>query len=325
MAKRIGVRFSGRFLELARRHMWREEFVPLLLRYLEIRPGQRIVDVGCGTGHLTRLVAQGLEGKGEVVGVDRNEQLLRQGRKLALEAGLQRLVSFRVDDATKMKLHDDFADRVVCQTVMWTVRDPQSVLREMIRICKPGGLVGTVEASTDSINIFYPDDPRLTDLQRAYWRHEAKGFEKLEGLDRNVGYRIPGYLHQLGLKRVRLDAHVRAELDMDDRIPASDKLEMYRYLLYWAEKEGGLSEREKKTLKAGGMKASEMEEFATRYLRFLRNISKSTDTVKGSSLVNARIYFIATGVKPEGWSPSRANAEKLRDVDRDSNVADGAP
>jgi len=305
LAKRIGVRFSGKFLELARRHMWRAESVPLLLRYLDIKPGQRIVDVGCGTGHLTRLVAQGLEGRGEVVGIDRNEQLLRQGRKLAREAGLQRLVSFREDDVTKMKLDDDFADRVICQTVMWTMRDPRDALREMIRICKPGGMVGTVEASTDSINIFYPDDPRLTELQRAYWKHEAKGFEKLEGFDRNVGYRIPRYLHQLGLKRVRLDAHVRAELDMDDRIPARDKLEMYRYLLYWAEREGGLSEREKETLKAGGMKESEMKEFATRYLRFLRNISKSINSVERSSLVNTRVYFIATGVKSVGWKPSR--------------------
>jgi len=304
LSKRIGVRFSGRFLELARRHMWPDEFVPLLLGYLDIKPGQRIVDVGCGTGHMTRLLARGLRGRGKIVGIDRNEQLLRQGRKLAREAGLHGLVSFRVDDATRMKLESNFADRVVCQTVMWTMRDPRLALREMIRICKPGGIVGTVEASTDSINIFYPDDPQLTELQRSYWTHEAKGLKKLEGLDRNVGYRIPGYLHELGLTKVRLDAHARAELDMDDRIPATDRLEMYRYLLYWAEKEGGLSERERKTLKAGGMKESEMEEFATHYLRFLRNISKSTDAVKGSSLVNTRIYFIATGVKPEGWSPS---------------------
>lgn len=298
MAKRTGVRFSGKFLELARKHMWREEFVPLLLKYLDIRPGQTIVDVGCGTGHLSRLVARGLDGKGQVIGIDRNQQLLRQGRKLAREAGLQDLVSFRTEDATKMNIEDDFADRVVCQTVMWTMRDPRVPLKEMIRICKPGGMVGTVEAATDTINIFYPGDPRLSTLHRAYWKHEAKGMEKLEELDRNVGYKIPGYLHELGLKRVRLDAHVRADLDMDDRVPLKDKLQMYRYLLYWAEKERGLSERERKTLKAGGMKEAEMDEYAARYLGFLREMSKGTEAIGKSSLVNARIYFVATGIKP---------------------------
>jgi SAM-dependent methyltransferase len=210
---------------------------------------------------------------------------------------LNDLVSFRREDATKMTIGDDFADRVFCQTVMWTMRDPRAPLKEMIRICKPGGMVGTVEAAVDSINMFYPDDPRLTLLQRAYWKHEAKGFEKLEGLDRNVGYKIPGYLRELGLERVRLDAHARADLDMDVRVPLKDKLEMYRYLLYWAEKDRGLSERERKTLKAGGMKESEMDEFATRYLRFLKKMSKGTEAIGNSSLVNARIYFIATGIK----------------------------
>ena len=302
MARRQGVRFSGRYLELSRKHLWRKEFVPLLLRYLDIRPGQRIVDVGCGTGPLTRLLAKGLDGRGEVIGVDRNEQLLRQARKLTRESGLEGLVSFRVEDATSMKLEDGYADRVVCQTVLWTMRDPRVALAEMIRICKTGGMVGAIEGATDTINLYYPTDTRLTELQHKYWKHEAKGFDKLEGLDRSVGYKVPGLFSELGLRRIRLDAYARSELDMDDRIPFEDKLEMYRYQLYFLEQDEGLSDREKKTLKAGGMKESEMKEFATRLRGFLKAVSKDKDAVRRSSATNVRLVFITTGVKPANAS-----------------------
>lgn len=305
MARRQGVRFSGRYLELSRKHMWREEFVPLLLRYLDIRPGQRIVDVGCGTGPLTRLLARGLGGKGEVIGIDRNEQLLRQARKLARDSGLDGLVSFRVEDATKMKLDDDFADRVVCQTVLWTMRDPRDAIAEMIRICKPGGIVGAIEGATDTINLYYAGDRRLTELQQKYWEHEARGFEKLEGLDRSVGYKIPGLFSELGLQRIRLDTYARSELDMDDRVPLEDKLEMYRFQLYFLEQDGGLSDREKKTLKAGGMKEGEMKEYASRLRRFLKGVSKDKEAVRRSSSTNVRNVFITTGIKPAGYHPPK--------------------
>jgi SAM-dependent methyltransferase len=278
--------------------MWREEFVPLLLRYLDIKPGQKVVDVGCGTGPLTRLLAKGLGGRGEVIGIDRNEQLVRQARKLTRESGLDRQVSYRVDDATRLKLEDDFADRVVCQTVLWTMRNPRDAIAEMIRICKPGGMVGAVEGATDTINLYYHTDKRLTALQRKYWSYEARGFEKLEGLDRSVGYKIPGLFGELGLQRIRLDAYARSELDMDDRIPMEDKLEMYRYQLHSLEQDGGLSEREKKTLRAGGMNEAEMKEYARRLRRFLKAVAKDEEAVRRSSSTNVRIAFITTGIKP---------------------------
>jgi ubiquinone/menaquinone biosynthesis C-methylase UbiE len=142
MARKRGIRFSGKSLELGRKYMWRDEFVPLLHKYLEIHPGQRIVDVGCGTGFLSRLVARALHGEGMVIGIDRNERLFRFARDATREAGLDPIVSFRKGDANALPLKDNFADRVICQTLLWAMRDPKKAIREMIRVCKPGGLVG---------------------------------------------------------------------------------------------------------------------------------------------------------------------------------------
>jgi ubiquinone/menaquinone biosynthesis C-methylase UbiE len=63
--REVGLGFPAKWLELGRKYMWREEFLPLLFQYLELSPGQNVVDVGCGTGFFTRIVARGLKGRGK--------------------------------------------------------------------------------------------------------------------------------------------------------------------------------------------------------------------------------------------------------------------
>jgi len=98
--------------------MWREEFIPLLYKYLDIQAGQGIVDVGCGTGFFTRLMARALDGRGEVIGIERNPQLLKAARELTQEAKLDSVVTYRKGDAMKLPMQDNVGDRVVCQTLL---------------------------------------------------------------------------------------------------------------------------------------------------------------------------------------------------------------
>lgn len=104
------------------------------------------------------------------------------------------------------------------------------------------------------------------------------------------------------MERVRLDAYARPWLDMDDRIPLQDKLEINRYELYSMKRDGGLSERERKTLAAGGMTKEEIEEYEKHRWRHLENVAKRKN-LKTSAGVRLTVYFIATGVKPAGRSP----------------------
>ncbi|MDG6901063.1 MAG: methyltransferase domain-containing protein [Nitrososphaerota archaeon] len=92
--KRV-IHFRAKDLERGRRHMWRPEYVSLLMKCLEIAPGQEILDVGCGTGYFTRLLAYGLRGKGHVTGLDRNRRLLQAARGITADAGLAGVVSFK--------------------------------------------------------------------------------------------------------------------------------------------------------------------------------------------------------------------------------------
>lgn len=114
--------FEGERLELAWRYAYRPEFVPLLLEYLGARPGTRILDVGCGSGFLSRLLARSLEGV-QVVGLDADEKMLDLARQmLAREKrerkGLAAQVDLRPGDAYQIPFPDDTFDLVTSQTVL---------------------------------------------------------------------------------------------------------------------------------------------------------------------------------------------------------------
>lgn len=295
MTKRRGIRFSGKSLELGKKYMWRRESIPLLYKYLDIHPRQRIVDVGCGTGFLSRLVAKALKGNGEVLGIDRNPQLLRYATRITREAGLDSLVSFQRGDATRLKLEDNYAERVICQAVLWTITDPKKAIGEMIRVCKPGGIVGAIEGAFDTAIFYYPGNEHLSELSSKIVRAQAKGTRRLQGLDGNIGYKLPSLFQECGLERIRLDGYARVWLGQDDRIPLEHKVKLHRNELdelrrrasYWTE-----------TFKAGGMNEDEIREQRELHLTYLKRLLRKPESFKADSSVNAGIFFIATGIKP---------------------------
>ncbi len=199
--------------------MWREEFVPLLLKYLDVRPRQTIVDIGCGTGFFTRLVARGLKREGRAIGADRNRRLVNVASKIAKDEEIDGYVSFRYGRVEALPFKDSFADRVVCQAVLWMMRDPRPAVREMIRVCKRGGMVGAVEGGWDHIVHYVPDDPRLTELEKKRMIARTEGTRKVYGYDRGTGYKLAAIFDELGLTRVRVDPYAYGWFVADDRVP----------------------------------------------------------------------------------------------------------
>jgi SAM-dependent methyltransferase len=118
-------------------------FVPALFaewaRYLAdaaaVQPGQRVLDVACGTGIVARTAAMRLAGTGSVAGTDLNDAMLSVAARLAPE------IEWRRADAASQPFADGSFDVVLCQAALMFLPDRVAALREMRRVATKGGTV----------------------------------------------------------------------------------------------------------------------------------------------------------------------------------------
>ena len=240
------------------------------------------------------MVAKALKGRGAVLGIDRNPQLLSRARKATDGANLGSIVTFRQGDAKRLPLGNDFADRVVCQAVLWTLADPRKAIREMVRVCRPGGLVGAIEGAFNSVTFHFPESDRLSELSVKGMRSTARGFKSLYGLDRGIGYKLPSFFHEVGLERVRMDAYAYSWLEADDRIPTDYKVEFHRRELSGMKHP---TRRYEEELVEGGMSRDEIRENDRLYLSHLKKLVGDPESTKEDFSTNAGVWFITTGIK----------------------------
>lgn len=104
----------------------------------ELRPGERVVDVGCGAGIDSLIAARMVGPAGQVIGVDMTPAMLEKARGAAAQAGL-RNVEFRLGYGEELPIPDAWADVVISNGVLNLMPDKAAGLREMARVLKPGG------------------------------------------------------------------------------------------------------------------------------------------------------------------------------------------
>lgn len=108
------------------------------LRHL--RPGMRVLDVGCGPGSITLGFAETVS-PGEVVGVDFQPSQVSLAQGLSVARGMKN-TRFEVADAYRLPFPDGSFDAVFANAVMWHLREPLRALTEVRRVLRPGGIVG---------------------------------------------------------------------------------------------------------------------------------------------------------------------------------------
>jgi ubiquinone/menaquinone biosynthesis C-methylase UbiE len=116
-----------------------------LMRAAAVAPGQRVLDVGCGSGYFARLLAERVGHAGLVVGIDASREMITYASRKA--AGV-RNCQFEVGTAESLSLPSDRFDVVVSSLFMHHLpRDLQPVaLAEMWRVVRPGGTLLIAEA-----------------------------------------------------------------------------------------------------------------------------------------------------------------------------------
>jgi ubiquinone/menaquinone biosynthesis C-methylase UbiE len=170
------------------------------LRFCRIEPGWRVVEIGSGSGVVARDVAALVGPRGHVTGIDRSRVLLAAARRLAREAGLDRRLEFRPGDAAALPLRTGRFDCALAVTVLLHVARPRAMLREMVRVTRPGGVVGLQDQDFGTQVLDHPD--------RALTRRIFEGVTARLYAEPFSGRTLVRRLVELGLERVRLLADV---------------------------------------------------------------------------------------------------------------------
>ncbi len=124
------------------------QMVRTLVEEAELRPGETVLEVGCGTGVLDRWLARRTAGANRITGVDINPYLLREAGALARQEGLEDAIEFRDGNAESLPFPDDSFDVVMSVTVIEEA-DADRMLAEMVRVAKPGGRVAVIARALD--------------------------------------------------------------------------------------------------------------------------------------------------------------------------------
>jgi ubiquinone/menaquinone biosynthesis C-methylase UbiE len=116
------------------------------------RAGERILDLACGTGIISRLVAQRLPGHGPLSGLDRNPAMLEVARAVAAREGAT--IDWRLGSADDLPFADAAFDLVMIQQGLQFFPDRPAALAEVFRVLAPGGRLATATWSELARNPF---------------------------------------------------------------------------------------------------------------------------------------------------------------------------
>jgi ubiquinone/menaquinone biosynthesis C-methylase UbiE len=162
-----------------------------------------VLELGCGTGVVTRAIAARDGFTGTVTGIDLSPHFIAAGVSLATADGVGDRVRIAVGDAHALDFDDRSFDAVVAHTLISHVRDPHAVLAEAARVVRPDGTVAIFDGDYASLT-FGCSDPRLGQAVESALQSIIMSAPR-------VMRELPRLLPRAGLRLIASQAHVYAE------------------------------------------------------------------------------------------------------------------
>jgi SAM-dependent methyltransferase len=177
------------------------------LGLLNVAEGDRVLDVGCGSGVVTREIARRVGPTGCAVGVDPSPALLAIARDLAEVEGLGGRVELQEGSALALPFADGAFDVAIAVTVLSHMPGAEGAIPEMARVVRPGGRMAVFDLDTDMTSVTHPD--------RTLTRRIIAAASDANAVDGWLSRRLPLLFVRAGLQHVR--ARGFFPLDTDPR------------------------------------------------------------------------------------------------------------
>ncbi len=288
------VSYLRRSREIYRRYLESKPWLPqLYTTFLNIKPGQKIVDVGCGPGDFTRHLARLSKQKTTILGIDANEKSIQAATTDTKKARLSQSVSYKLGDAYKIPLQDSYADLTCCRTLLMHLTEPLKAVKEMARVTKTGGSVAALEGG--KMGTFYdPEDEAYSKLAERAQEAWLDGIRKLEGKEFRIGEKLPGIFQKAGLSDIKAEVQADAWLYSDPRRRLSDvKAELrFDYSLFKERRR-----KDRKYLLAGGMSNAQVTSYFNRLAARTKELLSSDEKLRNDASFYAATFFLVSGVK----------------------------
>lgn len=175
------------------------------LGLLGVAEGDRVLDIGCGSGVVTRELARRVGPRGCAIGVDQSPGLLAMARDLAKADGLAGHTEFHEGSALALPFPDGDFDVAIAATVLSHIPDGGRAIPEIARVVRPGGRVGVFDLDTDMTTVTHPD--------RALTRRIVAAASDATAVDGWLSRRLPLLLSRAGLEDVRVRGFFPLEAD----------------------------------------------------------------------------------------------------------------
>lgn len=191
----------GHHESVLRSHSWRTTANSAAYLLPSLRPGMRMLDVGCGPGTITVGLAATVA-PGEVVGIDASEDVLRVARANASAADAPKSLSFQEGDVYRLPFEDDSFDVVHAHQVLQHLGDPVAALQEMRRVCRSGGQIAARDADYGAMTWF----PDVAGMRR--WQDVYRATAKTGGYSPDAGRMLKSWALQAGFSQIESSAAV---------------------------------------------------------------------------------------------------------------------
>lgn len=177
-----------------------------------IKPGERIVDIGCGPGGALHLLGKRVGPSGSVLGIERSPHFVELARTFVASHALNQ-VEVREGDAYSTGLPRASFDGAHMRLVLVNVPSPDRIMHEMVSLVRPGGWIACFEADY----VAHLCDPPIAAWSRlldAYTTYSAS-----RGIDLFIGRRLHRLLRTAGVEDIRTDAVIHVYPPGHDRRP----------------------------------------------------------------------------------------------------------